>query len=277
MKEKFGFLRETTEDAIKAGIDNETGLHRTGLDEYLKIIFPNVTDWIHDKPLGRLDDGSFCRKRPDYRSEKLKLIIEFDGIQHYQSVKQIIKDYENTNLYENLGYKVVRIPYFIQLTNEAVEYLFNKKVKRKLFNGNIPSLHIGSGPADICTAGIQRMALEFLQFPEQLQVNLNYLYSLDDDYLTGASLLDKEIQSIIFQHTIDFNYLFTDTFKDELSLLYKLSENKINTNPLLSTNEFYGTIFKDNFDDKYIYNKLLNIFKEAFIQKCNNQKQKYKN
>ena len=45
---KWGFLRETKVAAHKAGIDRATGLHRTGLDEYLKVIFPEVKDWIHD-------------------------------------------------------------------------------------------------------------------------------------------------------------------------------------------------------------------------------------
>ena len=34
----WGFLRETKEDAAKAGIDKDTGLCRTGLEEYLKVI-----------------------------------------------------------------------------------------------------------------------------------------------------------------------------------------------------------------------------------------------
>ncbi|OAV71965.1 hypothetical protein Barb4_00251 [Bacteroidales bacterium Barb4] len=76
--EKWGFLRETIEDAKKAGIDEDTGLHRTGLEEYLKVIFPKVDDWIHDKSCS----GWKRKVRPDYRSESLKLIIEFDGLQH---------------------------------------------------------------------------------------------------------------------------------------------------------------------------------------------------
>lgn len=48
---KYGFLRETTKSAIQAGIDKTTGLPRTGLDEYLNIIFPKVTDWLHDKSI----------------------------------------------------------------------------------------------------------------------------------------------------------------------------------------------------------------------------------
>ena len=32
---KWGFLRETSEKAKLAGIDKGTGLHRSGIDEYL--------------------------------------------------------------------------------------------------------------------------------------------------------------------------------------------------------------------------------------------------
>lgn len=70
---KWGFLRENTKNAIKAGIDKETGLHRTGLEEYLKVIFPDINDWIHDMPLGKID-GVNNKIRPDYRSYR----TEFD-------------------------------------------------------------------------------------------------------------------------------------------------------------------------------------------------------
>ena len=43
-KYKWGFLRETTALANKAGIDKATGLHRTGLEKYLKVIFPQTND-----------------------------------------------------------------------------------------------------------------------------------------------------------------------------------------------------------------------------------------
>lgn len=40
----WGFLRETEELAQKAGIDKESKLPRTGLNEYLKAIFPEIDD-----------------------------------------------------------------------------------------------------------------------------------------------------------------------------------------------------------------------------------------
>lgn len=183
----WGFLRETREIANKAGIDKDTGICRTGLDEYLEAIFPNTTDWVHDSKV----PGVPGQKRPDYRSESLKLIIEFDGLPHFQYPKQIIRDIENTEMYEKLGYKVIRIPYFIQLTNDAVQKLFDVRLDEKLFDPNIPSLDDDRGsPASLCPAGIDRMAEIFSKFPEQYEVNISHLKSINNDYLTGASLLE---------------------------------------------------------------------------------------
>lgn len=191
VKEKWGFLRETTEAAIKAGIDRGTGLHRTGLNEYLKVIFPDVDDWVHDKALGVTVNNKVCRKRPDYRSEKLKMIVEFDGIQHYTMPDRIQKDIINTQFYESLGYKVVRIPYFIQLTNKAVKYFFNVDVKEPLFNENIHSMDKNdrNTPAFLCGAGVLRMIEEFKYHPEQYRVNKEFLISQNDQFLTGADLI----------------------------------------------------------------------------------------
>lgn len=52
-KQKWGFLRETKTKAEEAGVDKDTGLHRTGMEDYLKVIFPEIpTDnWIHDKAI----------------------------------------------------------------------------------------------------------------------------------------------------------------------------------------------------------------------------------
>lgn len=189
MKKKWGFLRETTELAKKAGIDKDTGLIRTGLDEYLKVIFPNTTDWIHDKVFGE------HKIRPDYRSDSLKLVVEFDGLPHYKNPDSIEKDKKNQSIYESNGYKVVRIPYFIQLSNDVVEKLFEVKVKEPLFDANVPSLGINGrhSPAYLCPAGIRRMAKEFLKYPEQYQVNLNALKGANNPTLSGVEFLEEEV------------------------------------------------------------------------------------
>ena len=192
-KKVWGFLRETAEKAAYDDIHHPdiTGLKRTGLEEYLKVIFPKTDDWVHNKAFGK-----GYQIRPDYRSDSLKLIIEFDGLQHYTKPSEIEKDDKNTKIYESFGYKVVRIPYFIQLTNKAVEQMFGVKVKEPLFDGKIPSLSISNSPAFLCPAGLQRMAEEFAKFPEQYEVNLKALRKADNPYLSGIELLEKAVNEI---------------------------------------------------------------------------------
>lgn len=197
-KKEWGFLRETKEKATAAGIDKDTGIKRTGLDEYLAVIFPDVNDWVHDKVFDDLFEGEKTRKRPDYISKRIKLIVEFDGLQHYTNPDKIILDEENTSFYEEHGYKVVRIPYFIQLTKRAVKQMFDVDMSVDLFNESIPSIGPKgqNSPAYLCGAGIVRMAKEFKLFPEQYLVNINFLKEANDEYHTGASLLETIYDSL---------------------------------------------------------------------------------
>jgi len=190
MGNRWEFLRETEKSAQEAGVD-ENGRRRTGLEEYLKVIFPNTNDWVHNKEIGKIN-GERCRKRPDYRSETLKLIVEFDGTQHYTDLNKIKEDDEKTKLYESAGYKVVRIPYFIQLSNKAVKTLFGVDVKEELFDESVPSLEITGrySPAHLCPAGVERMAREFKRFPEQYKVNIEHLKEQNNSFLSGVELLE---------------------------------------------------------------------------------------
>ena len=195
---KWGFLRETCQKATESGIDEDTGLHRTGLEDYLNVIFPDITDWVHDKSI----PSSKRKIRPDYRSESLKIIVEFDGMQHYTKPTIIANDKENTKFYKELGYKVVRIPYFIQLTKQAIKTLFDIDLSKELFDGKIPSLggKIGqNSPAFLCPAGIKRMAEEFSQFPEQYEVNRQALKKEDNEFYTGVNLLEIAYNEIIYK------------------------------------------------------------------------------
>lgn len=186
----FGFIRETSEKAEQSGVDKTTGICRTGLDKYLEVIYPDYK-WIHDKVLGNIGGVSY-RTRPDYRCEEHKIIVEFDGIVHYSNPEQILKDYKNTETYERLGYRVIRIPYFIQLTNKNVERLFGVKVYTDLFPVGVSSLSVElkNTPAYLCPLGIERMAREFKSFPDDYKTNIEYLKTIDKN-LSGASVLDE--------------------------------------------------------------------------------------
>lgn len=199
---KYGFLRETKYEAIKAGKDADTGLNRTGLDEYLEAIFPGKV-WIHDKVITGSDGKCIriadkpLRIRPDYRCEELKLIVEYDGIPHYTKPDVILRDRRNTIIYENLGYKVVRIPFFIQLTNRAVKELFGIEVAESLFPDGYSSLgpQGQNTPAYLCPLGLKRMAKEFRKFPDQYKTNIDFLRKCEADCPDNAVLIESKLLS----------------------------------------------------------------------------------
>ena len=71
--------------------------------------------------------------------------------------------------------------------------MFGVKVKEPLFDGKIPSLSISNSPAFLCPAGLQRMAEEFVKFPEQYEVNRQALEKAANSYLFCVELLEKPI------------------------------------------------------------------------------------
>jgi len=64
-----------------------------------------------------------CRYRPDYRIENKKLIFEFDGPFHYSNTEQIVNDINKDSIYTKMGYKVIRIPYYIQMDSNTYSIL----------------------------------------------------------------------------------------------------------------------------------------------------------
>ena len=192
--QKWGLLRETKVAAEKAGIDKDIGIKRSGLEDYLAVIFPDVTDWVHNKGMDDLPKGVKNTRRPDYRSKSKKIIIEFDGLGHYKDPNTILDDEKKDEFYRSIGYKVVRIPYFIQLTNKAVETMFGVVVNEPLFNEKIPSMgpEEKNTPAFLCYAGIRKMAKIFKNFPDQYDANVAFLKECDNEFLTGVNILESE-------------------------------------------------------------------------------------
>lgn len=91
------------------------------LGEILPILFPDE-EIIHNRKVPNSD----CNFRPDYRIESKKLIIEFNGYNHYNNSKTIFRDKTKFSLYKIMGYRVIEIPYFIQLTPKVIRFLFGK-------------------------------------------------------------------------------------------------------------------------------------------------------
>ena len=73
---------------------------------------------------------------PDYFIEKLGLVFEFDGPVHYQNTFKMLKDQKKYNKLDSIELngepkiiRVIRIPYYWQLTKDVAKYMFDDLVK----------------------------------------------------------------------------------------------------------------------------------------------------
>ena len=201
---RFGYVRENQKQVEQQPYHPVTGVCRVPLTNYLEVLFPETHDWICNQRMQEVPGFEDSRLQPDFRSESLKLIIEVDGLPHYRNPTKLRSDLSKKERYEGAGYRVVRIPYFIQLTKDAVRKLFGDmaaNVEDELFDPTLFSLSskAQNSPAFLCPLGIRRMAMEFLKFPEQYQLNLAALKAEDNDELTGVDYLEMEMERLVSQ------------------------------------------------------------------------------
>lgn len=134
-------------------------LTESRLGEFLTKLFPNHM-FVHDKTV----PNSGIKNRPDYRNDELMLIVEFDGYQHYTKVAYIESDCAKDRVYTQIGYTVVRIPYFVQLSTEVIGLLFNLKFDYAQIYGHGFIDKDATLPSDFCEMGIERFKLDLIKF-----------------------------------------------------------------------------------------------------------------
>jgi very-short-patch-repair endonuclease len=102
--------------------------------------------------------------RPDIYLPTKKIVIEFDGHLHYTLAKTVINDINKENILLKDGVKLVRIPYFVQLSTEIFKNIFDIDF---IFNQIYPHGFISEKvilPADFCELGIERFLNDLEKF-----------------------------------------------------------------------------------------------------------------
>jgi very-short-patch-repair endonuclease len=67
----------------------------------------------------------------DYCSETYKLIVEHDGPDHYKADAKVILDRERQRLLTEAGYRVIRVPYFVQMVEPVIGILFGGRIENR--------------------------------------------------------------------------------------------------------------------------------------------------
>lgn len=124
------------------------------LESVLKQIYQNV---IHSFKIPE------TRYRCDYLIDN-KIVVEFDGDQHYRDVEVIYRDQIKDNLIKQLNLKIIRIPYFIQLNSQTFKFYFDKdvQIEQNYQHGFIDSKIY---PSYYCEQGIKRFKEEWELLP----------------------------------------------------------------------------------------------------------------
>ena len=150
-------------------------LNKTNLGKILDELFKNYT-FVRQKPFGHY--------RADYCCDALKLIVEFDGIDNYQKSTVVQSDAAKDATLANLGYTVVRIPFFVQMSSEVIKHLFNLDVDytQTFPHGFISKKAINMTPAHFCPLGLKRFVNDLHKFSYLKQDILNSLKDLAKTY-----------------------------------------------------------------------------------------------
>lgn len=141
-------------------IDDQNFLTEIKLGEFLKTYISNG-NWLSQFKIPN------SRFKIDWFSENLKFGVEFDGYQHYTSSKQILADYRKNALCENFGFKIIRIPYFVQLSKETIKLLFDLDIDtfEQIYpHGFVSKKSTMVFPADFCYLGIEKFKNDLERF-----------------------------------------------------------------------------------------------------------------
>lgn len=186
---------------------NMSYLTEHSLGDFLNAIYPNC-EWVHDKRF-QIVEGEAFKFRPDFCCHELKMCVEFDGADHYMKTNIIQADNKKDETLKSLGYKVIRIPYFVQLDSASIKYLFNLDVKFDYhFKHGFISRNV-TLPSSFCELGIWK----FKNFVTLLEM---------DKHGNGQVIFDQIRESII-------NRIKSSTLPVEKAILNVLPSSLINT------------------------------------------------
>lgn len=108
--------------------------------------------------------GSRRRWDMAYELSGQTTVVEFDGDEHYRHTLKIKGDGEKDALALAAGHRVVRVPYWVQLTTETLLFYFGleARVIQDFPHGFIATKIF---PASFCEMGISRFRQELLALP----------------------------------------------------------------------------------------------------------------
>src|SRR5262249_23311264 len=112
----------------------------------------------------KAEEGS--RKRWDmvFRTTEGTTVVEYDGDEHYCNTLKIKTDREKEKIAQRHAWRVVRFPYWVQLTTTTLAHYFGltSRIEQDFPHGFITTKWF---PASFCEMGVERFRSELLGLP----------------------------------------------------------------------------------------------------------------
>ncbi|MFA5490740.1 MAG: hypothetical protein WC284_16290 [Candidimonas sp.] len=153
--------------------------------------------YIHNRMIKEIPN---YRKKPDYRFEEIKCIVEFDGFGHYTDPIRILNDRDKDRVYKSYGYDVIRIPYFVQLSENVVLDLFGKYIKNTSAFNDYPHGFISDDvkfPSHFCEIGLLRFLNDLEKFSYISEEIINSLRNAIEKYSKWELIIPPSLKNIL--------------------------------------------------------------------------------
>lgn len=129
-----------------------------------------LSEWAGDTNVAAQVKVAGTRMRSDFevRREGTIYVVEFEGDTHYRDANVIYRDNIKAGIQKGEGKKVVKIPYFVQLTSQTFEHFFESEfdVESDFPHGFITTKVL---PASFCPIGYAAAKVLFEALPNNVR------------------------------------------------------------------------------------------------------------
>ena len=166
-------------------------------------IFWSEGDWNSQKRFYYDPNNKRRFYKVDCYSDKMKIIWEYEGPDHYENVWKLKRDEEREKYFIGIGYKFLRWPYYLQLTKDVAKHFFGSsfsedkflKCIKEVYKVDKPEYILSPGfhqskntPANYVANGVRRFMKELEGLPKSVKAQLaeglrRYIKEVGDKFL----------------------------------------------------------------------------------------------
>jgi hypothetical protein len=160
-------------------------------------------------PEARINKGlpGLSKYKPDIVLLDKKLIIEYDGPRHYVEEKVVTGDIKRDKETSALGFSTIRVPYFIQLSEDVISWLKLPFSVNDITQNDFPNGFVTckKTPKHFCESGLDRFWDEICSMPQNVEAEIMLTLKIrdaNDFYFDNNNFfLDARLEPVLTENT----------------------------------------------------------------------------